>query len=1236
MRATSLGSISAVDGTSYPFGANQVIHNYGDTAAMISMKVVDDKAYSAAYWFGGTGNFEGGLIADAYDGTILNLANCLGDTYDMAPMNGLAYMVSHHHQCTDIGGFTETSPKRSQHTDAITIEPAGKVQRQTYGYPNFEGQPAGSYVNWFPVMWNGTASGSNQAGWTVEAAGDYLLVGGEFPVINDVGQQGLARFTTRSNGALKKIGPSATESSITPTLRNIDEARTRVRWQSDFDRDGMDVTYNVQRRVKNTTPISIVQSITGQSTFFRRPGMQIIDETVVAGTMYQYRLHVVDADGNPRYTPWVDITAGTDIVASGVYSNQVFADGADHYWRLNESTGSEQITDWAGADDLTTSASGVSFGIDGAIIGTADTAANFIGNNLVKARGSKTTSMPERYSSELWFRTTTNRGGKLLGFGNGGIGNSSKFDRHVYMRNDGRLTYGVYSNSYAVTSSNALNDGQWHHVVATLAEDSIVLHVDGLRVGRTAVPLSGTPYAGRWHLGGDNLSGWAGRPSSDFFSGDIDDVAIYSNPLTQEQIRDHYTKSGRTVSLPEPPSDVYGMKVVTDEPLLYWRLGEPNGATAARDSSINSFDGTYRNGPTLGQPSEVTSGNLAASFDGSDDFVSSNLAFTNPTVFSLESWVKTTTTTGGKIIGFGSAQTGNSSSYDRHVYMNASGQLRFGAYTGVTNVAGSSESYNDGEWHHVVATFGPTGMALYVDGVLVATNPNTGAQNYTGYWRVGGDNSWEDARYFDGVIDEVAVYDYVLSAAETLAHYNASSVVENQPPVAVFMESTSGLSVVFDSAGSSDGDALTYAWAFGDGESSSEASPTHTYAAAGTYTVSLTVSDGSGGTDEVSKDVTVSPENQAPVAAFSGSVSGLSVVFDSAGSSDPDGDALTYAWAFGDGESSSEASPTHTYAAAGTYTVSLTVSDGSGGTDEVSKDVTVSPENQAPVAAFSGSVSGLSVVFDSAGSSDPDGDALSYAWAFGDGGSSTEANPSHTYAAAGTYTVSLTVSDGEGGTDEFTKDVTVSDTAIAGDTFGRTVASGWGSADVGGVWTVNSGSTMSVDGSSGVLRFPWAVSTRTAYLNSVLASDVSIVTDVALDQVPVGGKYYHRLLARVSGSSYYMMTVRVEPSGAVWVYVSKFVSGSETVLRTTVLSDFDYAAGEELKIRFEVVGDESVNLSGKVWRSGEAEPASATVSATDSSSTLPAGGLGLKMYAGGGMSSLPLIVKTSDYQAEPR
>ena len=93
-------------------------------------------------------------------------------------------------------------------------------------------------------------------------------------------------------------------------------------------------------------------------------------------------------------------------------------------------------------------------------------------------------------------------------------------------------------------------------------------------------------------------------------------------------------------------------------------------------------------------------------------------------------------------------------------------------------------------------------MKLYVDGELVGTNPQTAAQDYTGYWRVGGDNTWGScSAYFDGTIDEAAVYSYELRADRMPAHFTAGGGVLNQAPTAAFTSNVEQRRATFNASG---------------------------------------------------------------------------------------------------------------------------------------------------------------------------------------------------------------------------------------------------------------------------------------------------------------------------------------------------------------------------------------------------------------------------------------------------
>jgi len=191
--------------------------------------------------------------------------------------------------------------------------------------------------------------------------------------------------------------------------------------------------------------------------------------------------------------------------------------------------------------------------------------------------------------------------------------------------------------------------------------------------------------------------------------------------------------------------------------------------------------------------------------------------------------------------------------------------------------------------------------------------------------------------------------------------------------------------------------------------------------------------------------------NIAPTASFSYACIGLNCDFSASSSNDPDGNITSYDWTFGDGNSASGLTANHAYSTGGTYTVSLTVTDNNSATGNDSKSVTVSStSNTAPIASFSFSCNALSCTFDGSTSSDADpGDSITqYTWNFGGSGTLLGSGGivKYDYDSAGTYTVSLEVTDESSATGSTNTSVHVKN---KGKTSGSTGGDSGGTSDPG-------------------------------------------------------------------------------------------------------------------------------------------------------------------------------------------
>ena len=251
----------------------------------------------------------------------------------------------------------------------------------------------------------------------------------------------------------------------------------------------------------------------------------------------------------------------------------------------------------------------------------------------------------------------------------------------------------------------------------------------------------------------------------------------------------------------------------------------------------------------------------------------------------------------------------------------------------------------------------------------------------------------------------------------------------NQPPVANIVAPTTatvGDPLSFNGSGSkdSDGSIVSYVWNFGDGSTANGATATHSYGQAGTYQVSLTVTDNGGLTATANHSVEVSKAaNQPPSASIAGPDTaqvGQTIDLTGKDSADPDGSIVEFRWDFGDGSTERGVNVSHSYQNAGTYQITLTVTDDGGLTATATHPVQVAQvANEPPVASIIGPVAaqvGQPVDLTGKDSVDPDGGIVEFRWDFGDGITERGKRVSHVYETTGSYQITLTVTDNEGAT----------------------------------------------------------------------------------------------------------------------------------------------------------------------------------------------------------------------------
>jgi PKD repeat protein len=609
-----MGSLDAATGGSLPWAVNQIIQNSGANATISSLTTDGVRVYGTAWQFTVGGNFEGRFAADPSTGQLLWMNNCHGDTYSATVLNGVVYSVGHNHDCADISAFPQDNVAIFSSTlhraDAESAAPTGVITRHPIFpggngpgpiYHDFAGQPATTQFDWYPTLTAGTISGQGQAAWSTTGNGTYLALGGEFPTVNGVAQQGLVRFAV-TGAAPNKVGPvSAT--TLTPIVSTQDAGTLRVSWQADWDQDNTRLTYRLYRD-GGAAPIS---TQTLDTTFYDRPYMGFLDSGLAAGSGHTYRVVVTDPFGNSRTSGTsTSVTVGS--TSPSGYAATVLADGASNFWPLDEASGATSF-DRAGFGNLaltgtyTRGATGPVAGQRATTFAGGETTPPQTGrfppapvpNNTAGTIGMVRAALPT-FTVEAWVRTTSTAGGAVIADGLYQAMDSQTIDRVIFIDAAGVAHFGLQNDAakQALTGGPAVNDGAWHLLAASYGGGESTLYVDGVAVATSSTMIDNIVYNGYWRIGGDQLAGWPGAPASNYLAGAVADAAVYPSALSAATIANHVAAAtgGGVPPANTPPTAKFSLSCTT----LTCTVN--GGASSDTDGSITGYSWSFGDGQT--------------------------------------------------------------------------------------------------------------------------------------------------------------------------------------------------------------------------------------------------------------------------------------------------------------------------------------------------------------------------------------------------------------------------------------------------------------------------------------------------------------------------------------------------------------------------------------------------------------------------------------------------------------
>ncbi|MGW0825565.1 LamG-like jellyroll fold domain-containing protein [Streptomyces sp. NPDC002845] len=525
----------------------------------------------------------------------------------------------------------------------------------------------------------------------------------------------------------------------------------------------------------------------------RQPAGRMVRTTLPSGRVHAQVAYdsatdradeVTDASGGT----W-KISAPEHSSGSAAYEQAVLASSPSGYWRLGDRRGAAAASALAAGTDGSYG-DGVTLAAAGAFADGDDTAVSFDGTGSYAEIPGETLHASTDLAVELWFKTS--EPGVMVGDQSRAIddpaGVGGSWTPVLYVGTDNKLHGKFYVDSSvtgtSLASSGTVTDGEWHHAVVSASGSTQTLYLDGVKQGTLTGAVNHQSNSLTYIGAGFAKAAWPSSPGDiSYFTGTIDEVAIYQHPLTASTVAAHHRARHDLVT---GDAARYRGATGADAPGGYWRLDETSGTTAKSTVAANDGDGTY-SAATLdatgafgaGEGSAVKfSGNGYAELPGGIMHASTDLA--------VELWFKTTKA--GVMVGDQSRAiddpAGVGGSWTPVLYVGADNKLhgKFYVDSSVTGTSlASTDTVTDNQWHHAVVSASGTTQTLYLDGVKQGTV--TGAVNHqansrtyigAGFAKAAWPSSPGDISYFTGTIDEVAVYQHPLTPQQVSAHYRSA------------------------------------------------------------------------------------------------------------------------------------------------------------------------------------------------------------------------------------------------------------------------------------------------------------------------------------------------------------------------------------------------------------------------------------------------------------------------------